>query len=226
MFGCLSYDLKDEIFNIPSNSNDNLNSDHISFFIPKYVILAKGSKIEILTYENKESTKSLINQISTYYCNEQKLTDITFKARESKQSYLQKINKIKYHIKRGDIYEINYCQEFFNDNTTFEDFKEQEQINIIKKEISKVYTRIYEKDNLDNISFDIIWDSSKDNTFPWDNMEQYEDKIKNQRALKQPLPPLPVYENDYYYKNNNAVKLFRSFNKKRNKVTVMDDLPF
>ena len=116
MFGCLSYDLKDEIFNIPSNSNDNLNSDHISFFIPKYVILAKGSKIEILTYENKESTKSLINQISTYYCNEQKLTDITFKARESKQSYLQKINKIKYHIKRGDIYEINYCQEFFNDN--------------------------------------------------------------------------------------------------------------
>ena len=116
MFGCLSYDLKDEIFNIPSKSNDNLNSDHISFFIPKYVILAKDSKIEILTYENKESTNSLMNQISTYYCNEQKITDITFKARESKQSYLQKIKKIKYHIKRGDIYEINYCQEFFNDN--------------------------------------------------------------------------------------------------------------
>ena len=62
---------------------------------------------------------------------------------------------------------INFIfkKEFFNDNTTFEDFKEQEQINIIKKEISKVYTRIYEKDNLDNISFDTIWDSSKDNTF-------------------------------------------------------------
>ena len=49
MFGCLSYDLKDEIFDIPSKSNDNLHSDHISFFIPKYVILAKDSKIEILT---------------------------------------------------------------------------------------------------------------------------------------------------------------------------------
>ena len=57
-------------------------------------------------------------------------------------------------------------------------------------------------------------------------MKQYEDKIKNQRALKQPLPPLSVYENDYYYKNNNAVKPFRSFNKKRNEITVMDDLPF
>ena len=123
---------------------------------------------------------------------------------------------------------INFIfkKEFFNDNTTFEDFKKQEQINIIKKEISKVYTRIYEKDNLDNISFDTIWDSSKDNTFPWDNMEQYEDKIKNQRALKQPLPPISVYENDYYFKNNNAVKPFRSFNKKIKKVTVVDDLPF
>ena len=44
------------------------------------------------------------------------MNTISFKARESKKSYLQKIDKIKRHIKRGDIYEINYCQEFFNNN--------------------------------------------------------------------------------------------------------------
>ena len=116
MFGCLSFDLKDEVFNLPSEGIDNLTSDHISFFIPKYVILIKENKLEVLTHENKESANSLINQISCYSCNEQKMNTISFKARESKKSYLQKIDKIKHHIKRGDIYEINYCQEFFNDN--------------------------------------------------------------------------------------------------------------
>ena len=41
MFGCLSFDLKDEVFNLPSEGIDNLTSDHISFFIPKYVMLVK-----------------------------------------------------------------------------------------------------------------------------------------------------------------------------------------
>ena len=116
MFGYLSYDLKDEFYNLPSKGVDHLNSDHVSFFIPKYVMLVKDNQLEVLTHMNKESINSLLNQIFNYNCNEQKINNITFKARESKKSYLQKINEIKYHIKRGDIYEINYCQEFFNDN--------------------------------------------------------------------------------------------------------------
>ena len=28
--------------------------------------------------------------------------------------YLEKINKIKSHIQNGDIYEMNYCQEFYS----------------------------------------------------------------------------------------------------------------
>ena len=34
-------------------------------------------------------------------------------ARDKKASYLSKINAIKEHIQRGDIYEMNYCQEFY-----------------------------------------------------------------------------------------------------------------
>ena len=32
--------------------------------------------------------------------------------------YLQKITQIKQHIQRGDIYEMNYCQEFFSRGIT------------------------------------------------------------------------------------------------------------
>ena len=133
MFGCLSFDLKDEVFNLPSEGIDNLTSDHISFFIPKYVILIKENKLEVLTHENKESTNFLINQISCYSCNEQKMNTISLKARESKKSYLQKIDKIKHHIKRGDIYEINYCQEFFNDNVLISPHNIFYQLNKLTK---------------------------------------------------------------------------------------------
>ena len=41
---------------------------------------------------------------------------INLKARESKEKYIRKINAIQEHIQNGDIYELNYCNEFFNDN--------------------------------------------------------------------------------------------------------------
>ncbi len=46
----------------------------------------------------------IINKINTIYC------------RLNKESYLKNINKLLTHIKRGDIYEINYCIEFFCEN--------------------------------------------------------------------------------------------------------------
>ncbi|HKC69562.1 MAG TPA: anthranilate synthase component I family protein [Bacteroidia bacterium] len=42
-----------------------------------------------------------ITKIGAIYC------------RLSKQKYIEQINKLLVHIKRGDIYEINYCIEFF-----------------------------------------------------------------------------------------------------------------
>jgi para-aminobenzoate synthetase component 1 len=42
--------------------------------------------------------------------------DIVFKSRYSKQEYLSTIAQVKSHIARGDIYEMNLCQEFYNDN--------------------------------------------------------------------------------------------------------------
>jgi para-aminobenzoate synthetase component I len=39
-----------------------------------------------------------------------------FYCRISKAEYLETVNKLLEHIKRGDIYEINYCIEFFAEN--------------------------------------------------------------------------------------------------------------
>ena len=42
--------------------------------------------------------------------------EIKLKRRDSKKSYLEKIERIKENIQRGDIYEMNFCQEFYQKN--------------------------------------------------------------------------------------------------------------
>jgi para-aminobenzoate synthetase component 1 len=51
-----------------------------------------------------DEVNNAITKIGTVYC------------RLSKQKYIENVHKLLAHIKRGDIYEINYCIEFFCEN--------------------------------------------------------------------------------------------------------------
>jgi para-aminobenzoate synthetase component 1 len=54
LFGCLSYDLKNELYNLKSKKNDNIKADNMSFFIPKYVFLIKDKMLYIESFESKK----------------------------------------------------------------------------------------------------------------------------------------------------------------------------
>ena len=112
LFGYLSYDLKNEIENLSSNNLDNFSADNLSFFCPKYVILYKNNHLEIHTHESREQCDNLILNLKFNKLNKEH-SSIILKSRDSKASYTKKINKIMQHIKRGNIYEMNYCQEYF-----------------------------------------------------------------------------------------------------------------
>ena len=114
MFGYLSYDLKNEIENLDSLNSDEMKVCNLEFFIPKYVFLLKGNSLEVLTYESKNDVDYLIENFSSFRDSHNQ--SISLNARESKEKYLQKINKIKKHIQQGDIYEMNYCVEYFAHN--------------------------------------------------------------------------------------------------------------
>ena len=112
LFGYLSYDLKNEIENLVSKNIDNFAANNLSFFVPKFVLLLKNDILEIQTYQSKEYCDRFVKSFdfsNLPICN----FDVNFKRRDDKKSYLKKIEKIKSHIKRGDIYEMNYCQEFY-----------------------------------------------------------------------------------------------------------------
>ena len=115
LFGYLSYDLKNEIENLSSNNLDNFSVDNLCFFCPKYVLLYKNNHLEIHTYECREKCDNFILNLKFDKLKIQQKS-ISLKSRDSKVSYLNKINKIMKHIKKGNIYEMNYCQEYFADN--------------------------------------------------------------------------------------------------------------
>jgi para-aminobenzoate synthetase component 1 len=111
LFGYLSYDMKNEVERLNSKNHDGIKAASLSFFIPKYVLLLKGNELAIYTYETKENCEQFLVKLEIN--SEEQTSSINLQRRESKDVYLQKIVEIKKHIQRGDIYEMNYCQEFF-----------------------------------------------------------------------------------------------------------------
>ena len=116
MFGYFSYDLKNETESLNSNNLDNLEFPNLFFFIPKIVFRTKEKVLYIDTFMDKKETNSIVEEIENQYCDEGFFGGLKMQTRESELEYLEKIKQIKAHIKRGDIYELNYCQEFFSEN--------------------------------------------------------------------------------------------------------------
>ena len=145
LFGYLSYDLKNDTEDLVSTNFDGLNFPDLFFFQPKKLFLIKGNQLEIqyLTMcddEIEEDLEKIRFQIADYRL---QITDIEIKQRISKENYLKKASKILKHIHRGDIYEANFCMEFFIENATINPLEKFLKLN----EISKSPLAVYFKNN-------------------------------------------------------------------------------
>ncbi len=117
VFGNLNYDLKNTIDDyLTSAKQDFIGFDNLSFFIPEYVVIGSSSSIAI--YSNKLAPEIVFENI----CN-QKLAKnvvenkVNIQPRIAKEAYINIINKLRQHIQRGDCYEINFCQEFYSEDS-------------------------------------------------------------------------------------------------------------
>jgi len=116
IFGYLSYDIKNHIIPNIKSKNIDFHEFPISvFWTAKNVILSKNNLLEF--YGEKEDFEFFQSQINKNNLIENKeLQKINFTARTDKQSYLNSVEKIKSHIQQGDIYEMNYCIDFYSEN--------------------------------------------------------------------------------------------------------------
>ncbi len=114
-FGFISYDYKNKIEELTSSNLDYTFFTDRHFFSPE--ILFKIFKTQVEVYYTEAHTKKDIEQLYQAISRVEKLEEkagfVQIKPRISKETYLEKVKALKQHIQLGDIYEINFCQEFY-----------------------------------------------------------------------------------------------------------------
>jgi len=135
LFGYVSYDLKNDTEHLKSDNFDGLQFPDLFFFQPKKLFLLKGNQVEIC-YLNMcdDEVEDDFKEITKRGKEKGKSFDsLTIEQRISKEKYIHKVNKMLTHIHRGDIYEANFCMEFFAKNAIIEPSETFQKLNTISE---------------------------------------------------------------------------------------------
>ena len=117
-FGFFGYDLKNFTENLKSENIDGIKAPDYYFFIPEFVYIIEENELEIQYSDQYTSViESMIYEIENTQIIEKPVNIEIIKSRISKEDYLKAVSDIKQHIQLGDIYELNFCQEFYAENT-------------------------------------------------------------------------------------------------------------
>lgn len=136
LFGYLSYDLKNNIENLESKNFDGLDFPDVFFFQPKKIFFIKGNSLEVSylsSYESEiEADLKTIGEMDSSL-GTPKHDPIKIKLRIHKDDYFKKVARLLEHIHKGDVYEINFCQEFYSEETQIAPVETYFKLNEISK---------------------------------------------------------------------------------------------
>jgi len=150
LFGYLTYDLKYDTENLKSNNYDGLSFPELFFFQPKKVFLLKKDVLEIqylhfvddeLEEDYSEIERALLSKATPIDF----MDPIKIKLRMTKDSYFDRFQKIHNHICRGDIYEMNFCQEFYAEETKINPLKVYQRLNSISNPPFATFLKLNDK---------------------------------------------------------------------------------
>lgn len=142
LFGYLSYDLKNDVERLTSENFDGLHFPDLFFFQPKKLFLLKGNQLEIqylkmVDDEIESDVQNILRQAQGDVT--LSLSKSKIKQRISKENYLEKVSNVLDHINRGDIYEANFCMEFYAENAEINPLETYKKLNQISQSPFSVY---------------------------------------------------------------------------------------
>lgn len=134
IFGYLTYDLKNDVENLVSENFDGLGFPDLYFFQPKKLLLLQEDEIRfsylpMVDDEIEEDHATIMSLIDAYTSSEPH--EVAVKLRIHKDEYQEKVKEVLAHIHRGDIYEANFCQEFYAEHTLIDPFQCYFDLNAI-----------------------------------------------------------------------------------------------
>lgn len=150
IFGYLSYDLKNDIEDLSSKNFDGLEFPGLYFFQPKKIISTQGNEV-LFSYLHMvaEEIPTDFEELSKGIFQETAVTtfdgDVHIKMRIFKDEYFAKVNQMLEHIHKGDIYEANFCQEFYVEDLQLDALHTYKKLNAISKPPFASYIKLFDK---------------------------------------------------------------------------------
>ena len=145
LFGYLSYELKNQTESQLSSKNlDGVECPIGHFFIPKYLFRFYEGELELGV--TKEVFRNEIKELLQFTDNnhpdlskakitpplkigDDSVSKSRIRERINESAYIKSVESLKQHIQRGDIYETNFCQEFYQENQSIDTIKVFRKLN-------------------------------------------------------------------------------------------------
>jgi len=136
LFGYLTYDLKNEVEALKSDNQDGLDFPDLQFFQPKRLLMFDENTVTIsylnLVADEIDEDWEAIQQTLVVPSGVPS-SGAKISLRTTKDRYHQKVSDMLAHIMRGDIYEANFCQEFYAEKTAIDPIRTFHHLNEISQ---------------------------------------------------------------------------------------------
>jgi para-aminobenzoate synthetase component 1 len=150
LFGHLSYDLKNQTENLSSENEDGICFPEIHFFQARYLFLLKGNHLSIGylgELSDEKEIRALFFSISNDGSERKKemklpVSGIAVTPKIKREAYIETVHKIKQHINLGEVYELNFCMEFFAEGIEINPVDTYLRLNEISKSPFSVFYRL------------------------------------------------------------------------------------
>lgn len=127
LFGFLGYDLKNELEDLDSCHKNHTQFPDACLFEPEHLIIFHADEIEILSDKADWVREQIVSAKSEEVISRLGPTHKSV----SKEDYIEKVEQLRQHIEEGDVYEINYCQEFWGEILSINPVEVYHQLNTI-----------------------------------------------------------------------------------------------
>ncbi len=133
LFGGFGYELKNEVEALHSRHPDGVKFPDLVFFQPETVAILRENALEIQTLHT--SAAAVFDAIKAAPAPVQKAKPVMpgLQPRIPKAQYLETVDAIRQHIIEGDLYEMNFCQEFFAEDAIIDPFAVWERLNKLSR---------------------------------------------------------------------------------------------
>lgn len=139
-FGWISYDVKNAIEDLQTPLPDPIGFPDLHFFVPRIVIAIEKGELHVLSGNDEPDCAEIINTLKQELTPHQPTLG-ALSPRITKEAYLEAVNTLQEHIQRGDIYEINFCQDFYSEHHPIAPFNTYLSLHHLTKAPFSVYLR-------------------------------------------------------------------------------------